>query len=33
MLVFIGTNIGGLIIGWLVGWIIAGTGRTNTPAA
>ncbi len=33
MLAFIGTNIGGLIIGWLVGWIIAGTGRTNTPAA
>lgn len=33
MLVFIGTNIAGLIIGWLLGWIIAGSGRTNTPAA
>ena len=33
MLVFIGTNVAGLIVGWLVGWIIAGSGRTNTPAA
>jgi membrane associated rhomboid family serine protease len=33
MLVFIGTNVAGLIVGWLLGWIIAGAGRTNTPAA
>ena len=33
MLVFIGTNVAGLIVGWLLGWIIAGSGRTNTPAA
>jgi membrane associated rhomboid family serine protease len=33
MLVFIGTNVAGLIVGWLAGWIIAGSGRTNTPAA
>jgi membrane associated rhomboid family serine protease len=33
MLVFVGTNIGGLIVGWLLGWIIAGAGRTKTPAA
>ena len=33
MLVFIGTNVAGLIVGWLVGWIIAGSGRTNTPGA
>jgi hypothetical protein len=33
MLLFIGTNVAGLIVGWLLGWIIAGSGRTNTPAA
>ena len=33
MLVFIGINVPGLIVGWLVGWIIAGSGRTNTPGA
>jgi hypothetical protein len=33
MLVFIGTNVAGLFVGWLVGWIIAGSGRTNTPGA
>jgi membrane associated rhomboid family serine protease len=33
MLVFIGANVAGLIVGWLVGWIIAGSGRTNTPGA
>ena len=33
MLTFIGTNVAGLFVGWLVGWIIAGAGRTNTPAA
>lgn len=33
MLVFVGTNVAGLIVGWLLGWIIAGAGRTNTPAA
>jgi hypothetical protein len=33
MLVFIGTNVAGLIVGWLLGWIIAGAGRTNTPVA
>jgi phosphate/sulfate permease len=33
MLVFIGTNVAGLIVGWLLGWIIAGSGPTNTPAA
>ena len=33
MLVFIGTNVAGLIVGWLLGWIIAGAGRADTPAA
>jgi hypothetical protein len=33
MLVFIATNIGGLIVGWMVGWVIGGAGRTTPPAA
>ncbi|MCZ7596357.1 MAG: hypothetical protein M5U16_16840 [Hyphomicrobium sp.] len=33
MLVFMGTNIAALIVGWLVGWIIGGAGRADTPAA
>lgn len=33
MLVFIGSNVAALIVGWLVGWIIGGAGRPDTPAA
>ncbi len=33
MLVFVGTNVAGLLVGWLVGWIITGAGRSSTPAA
>ena len=32
MLVFIGTNVGGLIVGWLVGWVIGGGGQSAPPA-
>ncbi len=33
MLVFVGSNIMGLIIGWLVGWTIAGAGSAgNQPS-
>ncbi len=33
MLVFVGSNIVGLIIGWLVGWTIAGAGSAgNQPS-
>ncbi len=31
MLVFIATNVGGLLLGWLVGWVIGGGGRSSTP--
>jgi hypothetical protein len=33
MLVFIGTNIVALLIGWMVGWVIGGAGGSKPPAA
>jgi hypothetical protein len=33
MLVFIGTNVAGLLIGWMVGWVIGGTSGSSPPAA
>jgi len=33
MLVFLASNVAGLIAGWLVGWVIAGFGRSEAPPA
>ena len=33
MLVFIGSNVVALLIGWMVGWVIGGAGGSKTPAA
>jgi hypothetical protein len=33
MLVFIGSNVVGLLIGWMVGWVIGGAGGSKPPAA
>ncbi len=33
MLVFIGTNVAGLIVGWLMGWVIGGGSDQSTPPA
>ena len=32
MLVFVGTNVGGLLVGWLMGWVIGGGGQSAPPA-
>jgi membrane associated rhomboid family serine protease len=33
MLVFIGTNVAGLLVGWLMGWIIGGGAGPKAPPA
>ncbi len=33
MLVFVGTNVAGLLIGWLVGWVVGGSSGSGKPAA
>jgi len=29
MLVYMGSNVAGLIVGWLVGWVVAGAGSAG----
>jgi len=33
MLVFLASNVAGLIVGWLLGWVIGGASKSDTPAA
>jgi len=33
MLVFLASNVAGLIVGWLLGWVIGGSSKSDRPAA
>jgi hypothetical protein len=33
MLVYMGSNVAGLLVGWLVGWTVAGAGGAGKRAA